>query len=237
MTIGEALARAGVREGTLSADEAHSLDEHGYVLLRGVTAGPVLESLRVQFEDCVLPRDKWPFPREAGMRHAFLDNDAQTRSFCLSPRLLAAVAHLIAGRFFLAAIQGRDPLKGGGQQPLHRDWPEGEPGMVQMLAYLDDFGPANGGTRLVPGTQHEAGEMSGYGRFVQHPREIVVEGKAGDVLVLHGRLVHSGMRNESGLTRRSLLICFRDHATYGSPPDTREMADAPPLERYLLGAD
>lgn len=237
MEIGEALAAAGVNAASLGPDEAQALDEQGYVMLRGVVRGEALERLRARFEACYLPPEQWPFPRERGMRHALMDDDAQTRRFCLSPRLLAAAAHLLAAkRFFFAGVQGRDPLPGGGQQYLHRDWPEDAPGMVQMLAFLDDFGPKNGGTRIVPGTHTESGAMNDYAIHITHPRQRIMEGEGGDVLVHHGRLVHSGMRNESGASRRSLLISYRDHATYGQPPEVRDFTGLPEIDRYLLGA-
>ncbi len=187
----------------------------------------------------MLAADKWPAPREHGTRHAMLDNDEATRRVCLSPLVLAAVAHGFDSRFFLKEVQGRDPWPGGGYQPLHRDWPNdgSGPRMIVGLGFLDQYDAANGATRLIPGTQNEPGEMNDYARFPTHPREIVVAGEPGDILIFHGRLVHSGLRNVSGAPRRTLQICWQRHSTIGEFREKRDLSAVPPLDRYFMGAD
>lgn len=239
MAIGsfdEALAQAGVTAPAPA--DARALDEDGYVVLRGAIPQTSLEDLRARFEANVLARDKWPAPREHGTRHAMLDNDPVVRGICLSPALLAVVAHALKARFFLKGVQGRDPSPDGGHQQLHRDWPDdGEgPRMVVGLGFLDGFGAANGATRLVPGTHTEPGEMSGYAHLPAHPRQILVEGEAGDVLIFHGRLVHSGMRNVGGAPRRTLQICWESHATIAAFREERDLSAVSALDRYLMGA-
>ncbi len=223
---------------TLSPADARSLDEDGYVMLRGAIPADRLGDLRSRFEAAVLAPDKWPAPREAGTRHAMLDNDAAVRRVCLSPPLLAAVFHAMNAASSSRTCRPR-PEPGGGYQPLHRDWPDdGEgPSMVVGLGFLDPFGAANGATRLVPGTQFEAGEMNDYARYPTHPREIAVEGAPGDVLVFHGRLVHSGLRNMTarcGARCRSAGSAIRTIATIR---ETRDFSAVSPLDRYLMGAD
>ena len=243
MTIGsieDALAQAGVTAASLARDDALALDAEGYTILRGAIPQASLDDLRARFEGAILAADKWPAPREAGLRHAMLQDDDAVRRVCLSPPLLACVHHALKHRFFLAAVQGRDPCLGGGYQALHRDWPDdGEgPRMVVGLAFLDAYGKANGATRLVPATQNEPGELSDYAiHGTQHPRQIAVEGEAGDVLLFHGRLVHSGMTNLNGAPRRTLQICWRSHSTIDSHRETRDLAPLTALDRYLLGAE
>jgi len=242
MAIGsfaQALAQAGVTAAALLPADARAVDEQGYVILRGAIPSDALDDLRARFEDCMLAPDKWPAPREHDTRHSMLANDEATRRICLSPRLLALVAHGIGGRFFLKDVQGRDPLPGGGYQGLHRDWPDDGPRSRMMvgLGFLDPFGVANGATRLIPGTHVEPGDMNDYAEHLTHPREVVVEGNPGDVLVFHGRLVHSGLRNESGAPRRTLQICWQLHSAMGGFKDKRDLSAAPALDRYLMGAD
>ncbi len=236
-SISEALAQAGVTAASLWPADAHALDTDGYALLRGAIAPDRLDDLRDRFEASVLAADKWPAPREHGTRHALLDEDGAVRRICLSPPLLACVHHMMKRRFFLKDVQGRDPSLGGGYQALHRDWPDdgAGPRMVVGLAFLDPFGASNGATRLIPGTHDEAGEMNDYATQDEHPRLVVVEGDPGDILLFHGRLVHSGLRNVSGAPRRTLQICWQCHSTFGDFRETRDLAAAPALDRYLMG--
>ncbi|MEI9992910.1 MAG: phytanoyl-CoA dioxygenase family protein [Rhizomicrobium sp.] len=238
-SIEEALEQAGVTAATLSPAATRALDEDGYVVLRGAIPAGLLDDLRARFEVLFLAADKWPAPREAGTRHAMLDNDDAVRRICLSPPLLACVFHILRRRFFLKEVQGRDPSPGGGYQVLHRDWPDdgNGPGMVVGLGFLDPYGAANGATRLVPGTQFEPGEMNDYAQFMNHPCEIVVEGDPGDMLLFHGRLVHSGLRNVSGAPRRTLQICWQSHATIATFREKRDLSRVSTLDRYLMGAD
>jgi len=234
----EALAATGVTAATLSPDAARALDADGYVVLRRAIPAELLEDLRARFEALFLPADQWPVPREAGTRHAMLDNDAAVRRICLSPPLLACVFHMLRQRFFLKGVQGRDPKPGGGHQGLHRDWPDDGkgPGMVVGLGFLDPYGAENGATRLIPGTHFDAGEMNDYAHFPHHPREVVVAGEPGDVLLFHGRLVHSGLCNVSGAPRRTLQICWQSHATIASIREARDFSGVSALDRYLMGA-
>lgn len=73
------------------------------------------------------------------------------QAVCRLPQLLAVVGELIGERFFLAQVEGREPLPGGGHQQLHRDLSAQRPGdIANAMVYFDDYGPDNGATRIVP---------------------------------------------------------------------------------------
>jgi len=244
-TFEDALALAGVREESLSPEVAAALDRDGFVILRGAIPQAWLEPLRERFEALYLPSDKWPMPRAFDTRHADLDNDEVTRRVCLLPAVLAAMHSAFGQRFFLANVQGRDPNFDGGYQALHRDWPDSGAVVEMMvaLAFLDDFSAANGATRLISGTHREPGDMSDYAvKGETDPRLLTTEGKAGDILVFHGRLVHGGSRNISGAARRNLQICYETQTKEtqtkrAQRPEFRDLSKVTVLERYLFGAE
>ena len=239
LSIETALASFGVTDETLTAQERAALDHDGFVVLRGVFDDALCDRLREIFERRYLPSDRWPMPRGHDTRHSMLNDEPQIQLACLKPAILASVRHLLRRRFYLDDVQGRDPKPGGGLQSLHRDWvaPQGPAPMVIALAFLDRFGPANGATRLIPGSHLLAGGADAYAALDEHPGQIVVEGEGGDVLMMDGYLVHGGLRNESGRPRRNLQICFRGHEMQASQAGTRDAGDAPPALRYLLGQD
>ncbi|MBP1091105.1 phytanoyl-CoA dioxygenase family protein [Bradyrhizobium diazoefficiens] len=105
---------------------------------------------------------------------------------------------MLGGPFFLSQVEGREPLPGGGHQPLHRDGA----GMkaVAALVFLDAYGPDNGSTRVVP--RHLDRGAS------DETLSLVTAGEAGDILVFDADLPHGATCNRSGARRRSLLLSF-----------------------------
>jgi ectoine hydroxylase-related dioxygenase (phytanoyl-CoA dioxygenase family) len=233
-SLDQSLAALGVASDTLAAEEAAALDRDGYVLLRGLIARDRLASLRLRFEAAVRPSEAWPYPRGHDIRHAMLDKDAAFLALCLAPRVLAGVHHMFGRRFFLASFEGREPCQGGGGQNLHRDGLE-PPGAVQcmtLLAFLDDFGPANGATRVIPGS-HGGDEPLPLG---PDPREIVVAGEGGDALLFPSRLIHSGTCNMSGAPRRTLIAAYLGYEQYaGRFFQLQAPEGACGALRYMLG--
>jgi hypothetical protein len=232
-SIDEALQALGASPDLLSPDEQAALGRDGYLILRGLIDGARIDEMRARFEGAVLANDKWPYPRDKGMRYAKLDDDAAFRAVCLSPRALACARRVFGRRFYLNAFEGREPCEGYGQQSLHRDCPDplGTGNIVTMLVFLDPFGPANGATRLVPGSHTNGDAVAD-----PDPREIVVSGEAGDALLFEARLVHAGTRNASGAPRRTLIAAYHGYEQYGERYFKLEAPGADEAVCYLMGA-
>jgi len=206
----------------LDFDSASRLDADGYLLLRGVIPADWLPALRDAFESGELASDQWPVPRGHDWRHALLDLDPVVQQVCRLPAVLAAAHHILRGPFLLSQVEGREPRPGGGSQLLHRDGPgSDETQTVSVLAFLDDFGPHNGATRLVPGTHIGEGLDAPSGP--SHPQEVVTSGHAGDILLFGSTLLHGATRNESGAPRRTLLLCYAIEALRETYHATREV--------------
>ena len=105
---------------------------------------------------------------------------------------------MLRGPFFLSQVEGREPLRDGGHQPLHRDGA----GMkaVAALVFLDAYGADNGATRVVP-RPLDRGEPD-------EALSLITAGEAGDILVFDADLPHGATCNHSGERRRSLLLSF-----------------------------
>ncbi|EJL02552.1 MULTISPECIES: phytanoyl-CoA dioxygenase family protein [Pseudomonas] len=196
------------------------LHRDGYALLRGAIPAEWLDDLRAMFDAGVRPSDQWPVPRGMDWRHSMLDDDARVQAVCRLPQVLAVAGELIAERFFLSQVEGREPLAGGGHQQLHRDLSAQRPGDIAIaLAFFDDYGPGNGATRLVPGSHRpEAGAAPL--DFNDESRTVQLAGCAGDILVFDVDLVHAGSLNTMGARRRSILISYFSESLYASHLET-----------------
>jgi hypothetical protein len=190
----------------LDGEAARRLAEHGYLLLRGAVPAPLREPLRAAFDAGELASEGWPVPRGPGWRHALVDLDPAVQQVCRLPALLAAAGALLRQPFFLAQVEGREPLPGAGAQALHRDGDSERSESVGALVFLDRFGPANGATRVLAGTH--AGPGLAVPAAASHPDETVLAGEAGDVLVFDSNLLHGATRNADGARRRSLLVSY-----------------------------
>ena len=197
----------------LAADQAAMLMRDGYLLLRGAVPEAWREPLRAAFDAGVGTGDQWAVPRGTGWRHALVDLDPTVQRTCRLPPLLAAAAAMLAGPFFLAQVEGREPLRDGGHQPLHRDGVGTN--AVAALVFLDAYGPDNGATRVVP--RHLDQDLVDQDLVDQGPVDrgepdeassLIIAGEAGDILVFDADLLHGATCNRSGARRRSLLLSF-----------------------------
>jgi hypothetical protein len=214
----------------MTSPRAHrtALQENGFALLTSAIPASWLVELRAVFDAGVKPAEQWPVPRGPDWRHALVDLAPLAQAVCRLPELLNAVGALIGERFFLSQVEGREPLAGGGHQSLHRDFSAQRPGdTVVAIAFLDDYGPENGATRIVPGSHRlvdvgASGQGTSDAEFDSSQAQ-QLSGFAGDILVFDADLVHAGSRNTSGARRRSLLIGYFAAPLYASHLETMKL--------------
>lgn len=177
-----------------------NLPEQGYTVLRGAVSDDRIAAALAAFEAGWLPSDQWPVPRDREWRLSQTDLDPAVQEICRLPQVLEAVGALIGAPFFLMQIDGRDPLQGNKAQPLHRDAEGAAHPFAIALVFLDDYGPQNGATQLVSGSHR--------GDNAAEP--MILDGRAGDIIVMDANILHGATTNRSGMPRRSLLVTYGD---------------------------
>jgi ectoine hydroxylase-related dioxygenase (phytanoyl-CoA dioxygenase family) len=164
------------------------------------------------------------------------------------PRLLAGIAHVLKSDLKLSSLNSRAALPGQGLQHLHADWGRheaDEPFQVcNSIWLLDDFLPENGPTRVVPGS-HRSGKLPGdemSDPAEPHPNEIMLLGKAGDVVIFNAHTWHGGTLNRTNMPRRAMHGYFTrrhlpqqlDQAKYLRRETWESLS---PAARVVLGVD
>lgn len=223
MTMKEALRALGVKDELLTAEEKAFLDEQGYLPLRGLLSDNQVAALRKRFDELVTEEGeaagKEVHQEEGTNRLADLVNKGVEFEVCFThPRVLAAMLHVLGENFKLSSLNGRAALPGQGLQALHADWPVGvEPGdyyVCNSIWLLNDFSEENGATRLVPGShlskQHPRDALDD--PKARHPDEVVLNEKAGTVVIFNSHTWHGGTLNRSDAPRYGLhgYFCRRD---------------------------
>ncbi|HEY2367250.1 MAG TPA: phytanoyl-CoA dioxygenase family protein [Polyangiaceae bacterium] len=169
-------------------------------MIRSALARDHVERLRAAFEDA---------EQKDGTQHVPLFDESLAQHAVI---LEAGRVVFQNAPWRVRDMQGRNPLPGYGQQGLHADWKPRAPGepFMSMTAIwmLDDFTIDNGATRIVPGSHTITTPLakSLAQPLAHHPRELVVTGTAGTVLVFNGHLWHSGRKNESRGPRRAVQM-------------------------------
>jgi ectoine hydroxylase-related dioxygenase (phytanoyl-CoA dioxygenase family) len=121
------------------------------------------------------------------------------------------VGHVLGPRLKLSSLNARSANPWSDEaQPLHVDagaLPD-ERGywVCNTVWLLDDFTPENGSLRVVPGS-HRSGRKPQDALAdpqARHPDEVLVTGRAGDLVVMNSHLWHGGTANRTGRPRLAL---------------------------------
>jgi ectoine hydroxylase-related dioxygenase (phytanoyl-CoA dioxygenase family) len=195
------------------------LDGQGFTRLAGVLDEARRERVASRLEQLLAEegaRAGSEFRQEPGARRLanLADKGDDFVACMLEPRVLALVGHLLGQRFKLSSLNARWAEPGGEAQALHADMgalPDARGYWVaNALFMLDDFTEENGCLRVVPGSQN-AGRLPQDGLGdprAPHPDEVLVTGRAGDVIVMNSHLWHGGTANRTGVRRLALHSFF-----------------------------
>jgi Phytanoyl-CoA dioxygenase (PhyH) len=209
---------------SLIETERRALDEAGYLVLPGFMAQSLLGRLREQVLQLFIEEGETAgteFKPEPGCRRLanLADKGEVFREVIVLPRLLAYIRHVLGPAIKLSSLNARSAEPhGAGAQPLHADMSAiaDERGfwVCNSVWMLDDFTPDNGALRLVPGSHHRR-QLPGAvlpDPHADHPDQVLVTGRAGDVVVVNAHAWHAGTANQTARPRVALhaFYCRRD---------------------------
>jgi ectoine hydroxylase-related dioxygenase (phytanoyl-CoA dioxygenase family) len=201
----------------LTAGERHQLDADGYLPLAGIVEPGRVRAMRVRLEELHAATEQAGGRLQVGKN--LIEEELFDAAWC-HPRILAAVAQVLGDGYRLLAVGSLSPRPAHGQQALHVDWGGPVPPAVWYACHaicpLVDFTPANGATRVIPGSHRNPGLVKGKGKGAMgyadpdkpHPLQRQLIGPVGTVFVLNIHCVHSGMLNRSDEPRLAIFAHF-----------------------------
>jgi hypothetical protein len=201
---------------TVPADHRRLLDEQGYVRLEGFIAPARRERLADRLETLFEAEGEnagSEFRQEPGARRLanLVDKGDVFVECILEPSVLEYLGCVLGPRFKLSSLNARSANpRSEDTQPLHVDagaLPD-ERGywVCNTVWMLDDFTPDNGALRVVPGS-HRGGRRPQdvlADPRLPHPDEVLVTGRAGDLVVMNSHLWHGGTANRTDRRRLAL---------------------------------
>lgn len=200
----------------MTAAEQRRLDGDGYLILESFMESSLLEALRDGVEQLFAAEGEQAgaeFRQEPNARR--LANLAAKGSvfqdIITRPEILDGVAHVLGPRFKLSSLNARSANPYADcRQPLHADagavadeqgfW------VCNTVWMLDDFTTENGAIRMVPGS-HRWGQLPQQGMadpLQPHPEEVLLRGRAGDVVIMNAHMWHGATANLTGGHRRAV---------------------------------
>jgi hypothetical protein len=200
----------------VTKEQLQQLDELGWAALPGAMDDDLLAEVRGRVEQ--LWEDEGEnagaeFRKEPGARRLanLVDKGEVFARVVSNSQVLEPVRHVLGEDFKLSSLNARSTDPWSPEcQPLHCDAGAvaDESGffVCNTIWLLDDFTPANGATRIVPGSQHwrTLPQQALTDPQAPHPEETLVLGKAGTVVVMNTHAWHGGTANRTGQPRRAL---------------------------------
>jgi ectoine hydroxylase-related dioxygenase (phytanoyl-CoA dioxygenase family) len=200
---------------------ADQVEERGYAVVEGVLTAEELVFLRGTLDHIYTIYD----PEIDGLQRVpgyhFSSNLVNKNPF-FETMFLRHPVYDIARRVLgedciLSSLNSFEPLKGQGNQGLHRDGPPRPPeGTIAMNSMwsVDGMDQQNGATRLIPGSQHHPDPAPADEQGI-----IYAEVPPGSVVVTSAHVLHAASANHSGRRRRVIHGYFTRR---GRPQQTEQ---------------
>src|SRR5262245_51766398 len=191
------------------------LDTDGYLVMEQLMDASLLDQVRRRVDQLFEQEGAQAgaeFKQEPHSRRLanLVDKGEVFERVIATPRVLECMEHVLGPQFKLSSLNVRsaDP-NNDWTQPLHADsgavadergyW------VCNSVWMLDDFTPENGATRMVPGS-HRWGRAPAAEMYGPHPEEILLTGRAGDVVIMNAHMWHGGTANRTAAHRRAMHV-------------------------------
>lgn len=199
------------------------LAETGFTVLEDYMGAEMLEAMRARVDQLLAEEGASAgseFKTEENARRLanLVDKGEVFREAVARPEMLALVESVLGEDFKLSSLNMRSANPHSSSvQPLHVDMgrlpDEKGYAVCNCVWMLDDFTLENGALRAIPGSHKWAKKPQDElaDPYASHPRELLVTGRAGTVVVMNAHTWHGGTANQTDKERRALHSFFCRH--------------------------
>ena len=227
------------------------LAETGFAILEDYMGAEMLAAMQARVdqlleEEGAAAGSEFKTEENARRLANLVDKGEVFREAIARPEMLALVESVLGEDFKLSSLNMRSANPHSSSvQPLHVDMgrlpDEKGYAVCNCVWMLDDFTLENGALRVIPGS-HNWGKKPQdelADPYASHPKELLVTGRAGTVVVMNAHIWHGGTANRTGQQRRALHSFFAattsrssSHQKQLSRPETQS-ALSPSLRKIL----
>jgi ectoine hydroxylase-related dioxygenase (phytanoyl-CoA dioxygenase family) len=204
-------------------DHKRELADTGFTVLKDYMGADLLAKMRARVDQLLAEEGASAgaeFKTEENARRLanLVDKGEVFREAIMKPEMLALVESVLGDGYKLSSLNMRSANpQSSSVQPLHVDMgrlPDAQGYSVCNCVWmLDDFTLENGALRVVPGS-HQWGKKPQdelTDAYASHPKEMLVTGRAGTVVVMNAHTWHGGTANRTDKERRALHSFFCRH--------------------------
>jgi ectoine hydroxylase-related dioxygenase (phytanoyl-CoA dioxygenase family) len=204
-------------------DHRRELADTGFTVLENYMGEPMLETMRARVDQLLKEEGDAAgaeFKTEENARRLanLIDKGEVFREAVEREEVLALVESVLGEHFKLSSLNMRSANpKSSSVQPFHIDMgllPDDKGYAVCNCVWmLDDFTMENGALRVIPGSHqwHKKPQEELADPYASHPKELLVTGRAGTVVVMNAHAWHGGTANRTDQERRALHSFFCRH--------------------------
>jgi ectoine hydroxylase-related dioxygenase (phytanoyl-CoA dioxygenase family) len=204
-------------------DHRRELADTGFTVLENYMGEPMLETMRARVDQLLKEEGDAAgseFKTEENARRLanLIDKGEVFREAVEREEMLALVESVLGEHFKLSSLNMRSANpKSSSVQPFHIDMgllPDDKGYAVCNCVWmLDDFTMENGALRVIPGSHqwHKKPQEELADPYAAHPKELLVTGRAGTVVVMNAHAWHGGTANRTDQERRALHSFFCRH--------------------------
>lgn len=199
------------------------LAETGFAVLEDYMGAEMLETMRARVDQLLKEEGAAAgseFKTEENARRLanLVDKGEVFREAIARPEMLALVESVLGEDFKLSSLNMRSANPHSSSvQPLHVDMgrlpDEKGYAVCNCVWMLDDFTLENGALRVIPGSHNWSKKPQDElaDPYASHPKELLVTGRAGTVVVMNAHTWHGGTANRTDKERRALHSFFCRH--------------------------